>query len=189
MSYLNLFSADTWYQIYIVFAVAFYLLECYMGYRLIKGFSAVVGFILGFVIAFSIAAGMYTSDAYIPAIIGICAGIGLALVAFKLYLVGVFIYCGAVASSAVLRLPLSQTGSTGVLLIVLCIAAFVVVGILAVKFSRMCIIAVTSVTGAINAANLLREPLVLIDTNVVLRIAVIALIAVTGILVQRLTTK
>lgn len=185
MHYLNLFSLETWNEIFLVLSAAFYLIECFFGYKCIKALVAVVGFIVGFVLGFSISAGYFTDAAYIPALIGIAAGILLALIAFKLYLVGVFIFCGTVAFQAVGRLPLNADGAQEMLKSVLCIAAFIIVGILAVKFSKWCIILITSITGSINAINLLRTPIPSLDSNTVLRIAVIALVAVCGIMVQR----
>lgn len=186
---LNLLNIDMWNQITLVFAVAFYLVECFMGYKAIKWLVAIVGFILGFFIGFSIACGMYTNDFYIPTVIGIAAGIGLALVAFKLYLVGVFIFCGAVASRAVASLPFGDDQTQSILKLILCLAVFVVVGILAVKFAKFCIIAITAVTGSINAINHLKTPIVILDENMILRIAFIALLAIVGILIQKATNK
>ena len=140
MHYLNLFSPETWSQVFLVFSVAFYLLQCYAGYKCIKWLVAVVGFVVGFLIGFFVSAGVFTQDAYIPAVIGIAAGIGLAFVAFKLYLVGIFIYCGSIAYQAVMSLPIPNEGSYAVLSAVLGIAAFIIVGILAVKFSKLCLI-------------------------------------------------
>jgi hypothetical protein len=189
MSYLNLFSFETWNQIFIVFSIAFYLLECYMGYKGIKWLVAIVGFLIGFLLGFLISAGTFTQNAYLPTIIGIAAGVGLAFISFKLYLVGVFIYCGSMAFRVVAYLPFEKDGAQGAIQAVLCIAAFIIVGILAVKFARTCIIAVTAITGSINAVNLMCTPIAVLAENMILKIAVIVLIAVTGILVQRATTK
>ncbi len=186
---MNLININMWSQMVLVFAVAFYLVECFMGYKAIKWLVAIVGFIIGFLIGFIVTGQMYTNDFYIPTIVGIAAGIGLALVAFKLYLVGVFIFCGAVACRAIAHLPFGDDQTQSILKLVLCIAAFVIVGILAVKFAKFCIIAITAVTGSINAVNLLKTPIVMLDSNTILRIAVIALLAIVGILIQKATNK
>ena len=178
-----------WSQITLVFAVAFYLFECFMGYKAIKWLVAIVGFVVGFLVGFFVTAGMYTNDYYIPTVVGIFAGIALALIAFKLYLVGVFIFCGTVACRAVANLPLGDDQTQSILKAVLCLAVFIVVGILAVKFAKFCIMAVTAITGSINAINLLRTPVVILDQNTVLRIAFIVLIAIMGIIIQKATNK
>lgn len=185
----TIFTAEALAQIVLVFSVAFYLVECYLGYRCIKALVAIVGFLLGFVIGFGLSARIYTADYYLPAVVGILAGILLALLAFKLYLLGVFIFCGSVAAGAVSNLPLSGEGFPSVLKIILCIAAFVVVGILGVKFSKMCIIIITALSGAVSATNLLATPVAAIGENVGIRIAVIAIFAVSGIVIQRITAK
>mgnify|MGYP004426406743 CR=1 FL=1 len=188
-SYFSLFSLEAITQIIMVFSVAFYFVECFFGYKCIKVFVLIAGFLIGFLVGFFITLSFYLNDAYIPAAVGIGVGILLALVAFKLYLVGVFIFCGAIAAQAVTCLPLSGDGAEGIIKTVLCIAAFIVVGILAVKFAKLCIVLVTAVTGAINAINLLRTPIAVLDNNTIIRFAVIAAVAIAGITVQRLTTR
>ncbi len=76
-----------------------------------------------------------------------------------------------------------------VLKLILCIAAFIIVGILGVKFARLCIIAVTSITGAINAVGLLATPIAVLGTDIVTKVIVIIMIAATGMIVQRMTTQ
>ncbi len=189
MSFINLFPFDNISQIFLVFSIAFYLVECYAGYKCIKAFVAIVGFLIGFAVGFLAMSKVYTQNAYIPAVIGLIAGVVLAIVAFKLYLFGVFILCGALAARAVLQLPFGDGGTWATLRVVVCIAAFLIVGILAVKFAKLCIILVTSITGAVNAVTLLGTPVEALGANMVLRIAVTAFVAITGILVQRATTK
>ncbi len=174
-------------QIALVFSVAFYLVEAYMGYRCIKVLIAIVGFFLGFMIGFMVTMRFYLQDAYLPTVIGLLAGILLAIVAFRLYLIGVFIFCGATAAGAAAQLPILQDNT--VLQIIMWVAVFVIVGILAVKFSKMCIIVITAVTGAVSAGNLLCTPFPVMESNFLIRIAVIAVIAISGILVQKLTAK
>lgn len=186
--YFSMFSIDAITQIILVFAVTFYLIECFFGYKCIKAFVLIIGFLIGFAVAFSVSSAIYNKDAYIPSVIGMAAGILLALIAFKLYLVGVFIFCGSIAAQAVSRLPLSQEGMQNILRIVLCIIAFVAIGVLAVKFAKFCIICVTAIFGAINAINLLRTPVAVLDENVIIRFAVIAVVAIAGIMIQKITT-
>ena len=181
-----IFTAENIAQIVLVFGVCFYLVETWFGYRFMKALVAIVGFFAGFTIGFVIAMRLYQKDAYIPAVAGILVGILLALVAFKLYLVGVFLYCGSIAAGAVAQLPINGEYW---LKLVLCAAAFIVVGILAVRFARLAIILITSISGAFGAVNLLRTPVVQLDSNLLLRLAVIAAIAVSGILIQQLTAK
>ncbi len=188
-SIVNLFTTETIPQIILVFGVFWYLIQTYLGYRFVKLMVAIVGFAIGFVIGFSVTLAFYQKDAYLPTVIGIVIGIVLALIGFWLYLVGVFIFCGAMAAGAVSYLPLEQQGTQNVIRIILCIAAFVLVGILAVKFSQLVIIVITSVSGALGATRLLATPFPVLDSNLLIRIAVIAAIAISGFVVQKLTAK
>ena len=63
-----------------------------------------------------------------PAVIGLVAGIVLALVAFRLYIVGVFLYCGFMAFSAVQTISVPEGQGWNILLIVLGVAAFLGAG-------------------------------------------------------------
>ncbi len=176
-------------QMILVFTAAFYLLQCFWGYKFIKAYIAISGFVVGFMAGFFISFDYYTADAYVPTVIGIVAGAVLAVIAFKLYLLGVFILCGALAASAVSRLPFGSEGSDNIVKIALCVIAFIIVGILAVKFAKMCIILVTAIGGAINAINIISTPVQVLDENTLIRIAAIAILSAAGIIVQRIITK
>jgi hypothetical protein len=176
-------------QVILVFTVAIALLQCFFGYRLLKAWVAIIGFLVGFVIGFGVAMYNIGGEAYLPAVIGIVAGILLALVAFKLYLVGVFIYCGAIAFSAVQTIPFPENQTWDIVLIVLGVIAFLVAGILAVRFSRPCIIAVTAISGAFNAVDALKTPVAALGENEGLKILAGVALAALGIVIQFLTTK
>jgi hypothetical protein len=185
----NYLSAENIEQIVLVFTVAYYLVQCFCGYRLMKAFVAVIGFILGFAVVFVLVGKFYTQDAYIPTAAGILAGVSVALIAFRLYLMGVFIFCGALAAGAVTYIPFIQDESQELIKFMLSIAAFVVVGILAVKLSEFFIILVSAIFGSIKAVNTLSTVVVAWDENLLLRIAVITLVAVLGVAMQKLLTR
>ena len=185
----NYLSPENIGQIVLVFTVAYYLVQCFFGYRLMKAFVAVIGFILGFAIVFVLVGKFYTQDAYIPTAVGILAGVCVALIALRLYLMGVFIFCGALAAGAVSYIPMIQDESQELIKFVLSIVAFVVVGILAVKLSEFFIILVSAVFGSIKAIHTLSTVVVAWDENLLLRIAVITFVAVLGIAIQKLMTR
>ncbi len=183
-AYSSVFTEEYIAQIITVFCIIYYLFQCYFGYRFIKFLIALAGFIVGFTSGFVFSVNYLPfQKGYIPALIGIAVGALLALLAFKLYYLGVFVMCGGIAASAVMRLPL-----TGILRTVLCILAFLVAGIIAVKFAKFCIICITSISGAINAVNFLKNPFPVLDENIIIMIAVTGILAVSGILVQRVTS-
>ena len=75
------------------------------------------------------------------------------------------------------------------MLIVLGVIAFLVAGILAVRFSRPCIIAVTAISGAFNAVDALKTPVAALGENEGLKILAGVALAALGIVIQFLTTK
>ena len=185
ISYTSVFTEEYISQIVTVFTILFYLFQCFLGYKFIKQLVAVAGFIVGFVVGFSVSLTTYQfPNGYIPTLIGIVVGIILAALVFKLYYLGVFVMCGAIAVSAVSRIPV-----TGILRAIICILIFLVAGIIAVKFAKMCIICITAISGAISAGTLMKGPFPILESNVLVFIAVIGLLAIAGILVQRVTTR
>ena len=175
-------------QIMLVFSVALALLQCFSGYRLLKFWIGVIGFLAGFVLGFGISSSTIAGEAYLPAVIGLVAGIVLALVAFRLYIVGVLLYCGFMAFSAVQTISVPEGQGWNILLIVLGVAAFLGAGFLAAKFARPCIIAVTAVTGAFNAVNALRTLIPALGSDS-MRILAGVVIAAMGMAVQFFTTR
>ena len=171
-------------QVAVVFSVAFALLQCFLGYRLLKVWVTVIGFLVGFALGFGISSVLIKGEAYLPAVIGLVAGILLGLIAFKLYLAGVFVFCGFIAFAAVRTIPLPDEQVWNIVLMVLAVA-----GILAVKFSRPCIIAITAVSGAFNAVHSLKTPIPVLGSNYALGLVVTLVIAALGIAVQFATTK
>lgn len=176
-------------QIIVVLGIAYYLMQCFAGYKLIKISIAISSFLTGFMLGLVISTRYFDAASYLPATIGLIAGILLAFLGFKLYLAGVFILCGSLAAYAVSLIPFPQDGSLSVLEIILTLLAFVVVGILGVKFAKGCIILVTSVTGAISAVNLLKTPVPALQENMIISIVLIVVLAIFGILIQRASNR
>ena len=156
-------------QVAVVFSVAFALLQCFLGYRLLKVWVTVIGFLVGFALGFGISSVLIKGEAYLPAVIGLVAGF--------------------IAFAAVRTIPLPDEQVWNIVLMVLAVAAFVVAGILAVKFSRPCIIAITAVSGAFNAVHSLKTPIPVLGSNYALGLVVTLVIAALGIAVQFATTK
>ena len=176
-------------QVVLAFTLLFAVLQCFFGYRLLKIWIGLIGFLLGFVLGFLISRGLVHGEAYIPALIGIAAGVLLALVAYRIYLIGVFVYCGSVAASAIRSLPLPREEGWDTLGIVLCVAAFLVVGFLATKFARPFIIVVTAATGAVRAADALKNMSASLTQNTTLVWLIIVVLAAAGMAVQFCTTR
>ena len=81
-------------QILTICGIAYYLLQCFAGYKLIKISIAISSFITGFSLGFTLTYAQFDPQSYLPAVIGLGTGVFLAFLGFKLYLAGVFILCG-----------------------------------------------------------------------------------------------
>ena len=176
-------------QIILAFSLLFAVLQCFFGYRLLKVWIGLVGFLLGFVLGFLISGAMVEGESYLPALIGIAGGVIFALLAFKIYLIGVFLYCGALAAGAVHAIPLPSEEGWNVLGIVFCVLAFLVVGFLATKFARPFIIAVTAATGAVRVTESLQGMWPQLAGNQILGWLMILALAAAGMIVQFASTK
>ena len=65
------------------FGVIFALLQCFFGYRLMKLWITVIGFLLGFTVSF-VAAVIFTSDDLtMPLVLGVIVGLLSGLIAFR----------------------------------------------------------------------------------------------------------
>lgn len=88
-------------QLILTFSILFAVLQCFFGYKLLKLWIGLIGFLIGFALGFFLARALVNGEAYVPALVGIVVGLVFALLAFRIYLIGVFVYCGAIAASAV----------------------------------------------------------------------------------------
>ena len=176
-------------QIILAFSLLFAVLQCFFGYRLLKVWIGLVGFLLGFVLGFLISGAMVEGESYLPALTQRSTVVIFALLAFKIYLIGVFLYCGALAAGAVHALPLPSEEGWNVLGIVFCVLAFLVVGFLATKFARPFIIAVTAATGAVRVTESLQGMWPQLAGNQILGWLMILALAAAGMIVQFASTK
>ena len=159
----------------VVFGAVFSLLNCFLGYRLVKLWSALCGFAVGWVAAFAVA------NAGVSAVIGIAAGLLLGGIAFFIYKAGVFVLCVFLVFFLCVGLIPIQW-----LAIVLGLALGIAVGVLAMKFMREVLIFTTAISGGMNAANALLPVFGL--QNAAAALIVGLALAVLGIVVQWKTT-
>lgn len=177
-------------QIFLILALILGFLQCFFGYKWIRAWITVVGFILGFVVACSIA-GDAQDSREIALIIGLVSGVVFAVLAFKIFQIGVFIVSGSIAAGIVWSMPYQEGSGWDVLRAVLTIGAFITVGILAVYFARPFIIFVTGIGGAASVVRALSGlvPDLSAQQNGHMQVYLFLAFAVLGILVQFLTTR
>lgn len=124
-------------------------LQCFFGYRLFRIFAAIQGFFVGAVLFTAI--GAATESGLVTFILFLIGGIGGAILAYRVYQIGVFITTGCYIGLlfmllAFLALLLARDDNFSVILIAF-LFGFVGGGILGVIFSRPLIILSTGLNG------------------------------------------
>ena len=166
------------------------LLQCFFGYKLVRFWISLFGFLIGFLLGFFISAHFMGEMGLVQVLIGAGAGVIFGLLAYKIYLAGVFVFCFVLAFAAMACIPWPADDLWNVLSVIICIAVGVLAGVLAVRFSRPLLILITGICGAwnaMNAAMTIWPQLPLQDQNI--RLIITALVALVGVLVQFLTTR
>lgn len=125
------------------------LLNCFFGYRLVRIWMALAGFVIGAVLGGWLVFH-FTGIALFALISALILGILLAALAGKIYLVGVFIFCGGVSYFALCSL---FGTSGGLFALYLVIAA--VIGVIAVNFVRPAIVISTAIAGGLEGVELI----------------------------------
>ena len=108
-----------------VIALILALLQCFFGYKMLRFWVALIGFALGSAIGSGIIANiMENPSKVLIVLVGITAGAFLGILAFKLYVVGVFIYCGLLGAAIVMLLPFDKNESLKTVQIVLMVIVY-----------------------------------------------------------------
>ena len=162
-------------------ALIYGILECFFGYKIMKILFAIQGFCLGF-IAFAGVAYLLDVDSLGPGLL--CSLIGAilgAMLLYKFYLIGVFL-----SNATMVFLIGLLIGGTDESNLIAWAAIGVIVGVLAVKFVRVWVIAVTGIVGGLSAGTALMGLLEVYKTGPALLAGIV--LAVLGILYQWKTT-
>lgn len=179
---------ETYATIFLLFEVIFGALNCFFGYKLLKVWMAVCGFIIGATGGFLIAARFLTER---NIVFGITAAAGIvgSVLAYQIYLVGVFFLGWMMSVAAVIAFVRSLPIGDKEKLVVIAAGVLLglIVGVLIVKFARPSIILVTGISGGISTATAAFSLLKLEQPVLVVTGAGI-LLAIVGIMVQFLTT-
>lgn len=158
------------------------ILNCFLGYRLLKAWISLAGFYMG-VLLFYALASHYTRDSLIQICAILVGGLFFGLVSFHIYRLGVFLLCtdiGTVLFSILLQ-PKSLLGFMG------CLGIGVLIGLLGVAFVRPMVIVNTALGGgfsiAVSVAALLKRD---IDTKILILGTVLS---VVGMIVQAIVSR
>lgn len=130
--------------------------QCFFGYRLFRIFAAIQGFCIGAVLLGAI--GAATDNGIVTFILLLAGGVGGAILAYRVYQIGVFITTGGYIGMlcmlvAVFSMLLSQD-SNGAVIAIAFLVGFVLGGVLGVLFARPLIIISTGLQG-FNAVSML----------------------------------
>lgn len=137
----------------LLFRVAFGALNCFMGYRLLRLWTAICGFFLGAGVG-AIGVRFLPVSGNSVWIIPVAAGAVTAVLAYEVYLVGAFFLGWGLTTYAVLMIVRQLTVELKVQVLMLAAGALlgVLIGILVVKYARPCIIWLTAFSGGISVA-------------------------------------
>lgn len=155
----------------------FALLNCFLGYRLMKLWIAVIGFCIGLLAGVGLAS-IFTENSWILLAAAVVGGILIALIAFKVYLVGVFLYGAIVAYGLIVGL----IGQDKWWSLAVCVIFALLVGILAVNYVRPSIIITTAISGGFTAAKEVLSWLSVADVRITYALAIV--LAALGIFIQ-----
>lgn len=147
--YLNQITASS-FSIFGMIFLGLALLNCFLGYRLKKLWISMIGFLLGIAIGAGITA-LFSENKTVILAAGLVVGILVALLSFRLYLIGVFFY-------AVLSAYPLIAGLIGKELwweIALSVIAAILIGLLAVNFVRPVLIIVSAVGGGMQVSQII----------------------------------
>lgn len=180
----SLFSSDVFFDIpniTLVIGLIIALIQCFFGYKIIRSWIAIIGFLLGAVAGYGIVY-MVTDELTYSLIGGLVGGILLAVLAYKVYLFGVF----AIAGLGTYYLCVSCLTIDSNYLQLVSIAIAILVAILAVKYMRPAIIIITAFTGAFAILEALPA---FLSFDLTMTLPYSAVLGLAGAAVQFATTK
>lgn len=166
-------------------ALVFAVLNCLWGYRLQKIWIACAGFAAGAWLGYVVSSSL-THTTWVLWLVTLCLGAALAALAFRAYLLGIFLLaCAGTAYAGWLWLPGVWKNAPHWGLLAVCLAAGVVAGVLAVKFTRPALIVITGLSGGVtaieSAVRLLESfKLLPVGTSAAWAVGVIGLVAAAG---------
>lgn len=159
---------------------------CFAGYKVRKVGIMLTGAMLGFTVASGIA-GNFAAEQSTAVLVGVIAAVLVALFCSWLYDAGIFVFCGGCAALFAAML-LARYDLAEWLTLVIVLAVFVAVGVLALQFVRPVMIVATGLSGAGSVLSSLALLGLALPAGAV-HLAALLVLAAAGIAVQFATTK
>ncbi|QNM06301.1 TM7S3/TM198-like domain-containing protein [Qiania dongpingensis] len=169
-----------------ILALVLILLQCFMGYKLLKIWVTLIGGLIGLIVGI-IVGTQFIKNSTVTAVVALLLMLLLGVLAYKIYQVGVFLLGTFSSYLVALGLFGSMAGKETWWVYALAIAAGIAVGVLSVIFMRPAIILSTAVTNGLSAGSRLMALGGVTDQTPVLVAGII--LSALGIFVQFSTTK
>ena len=168
------------------------LLQCFSGYKLLRFWITLscfgAGTIAGYLLSSMLITDL-TGREYMPVVIAIAAGILCGFLAHKVYLAGVFLFCGLMAFSAMAYVRFPAGDAWQIFGFAARIAAFLIVGYIGMKFARPAVILISSLSGGLSVSRALPSFVPVLQGDEELQLLILALLAAAGIVMQYVTTR
>lgn len=168
--------------VFLAVTIIMALVNCFFGFRLLKFWISLFGFVTGAGIGYFLG-DYFTHNLIVAVIAAVLCGAVLMLLAFKVYLAGVFVLCGALAYFAINELMLPDIWWK----FAICIVIGLLIGCIAVKFVRPAVIVSSGIHGGISSAGAILAAIGLKDQTMAV-VTGLAL-AILGILFQFANTR
>lgn len=167
----------------LIIPVIFGLLNCFFGYKLLKIWMALCGFLLG-AIASGIIVCRMTEEGWIIGAVILAAAVICAMISYQVYLIGAFFISWVMTFLALNKLigSLQTSGRNVEWIFIFSILVGLLVAILIVKFSKPMIILFTGISGAVSAGGSIAQLLKSMNTQMMILLVIV--LAAAGILVQ-----
>ena len=136
-------SGSTWAIVTILVGAVI----CFLGYKLVKVWITLGGALIGFLGGYYITS-MYSKNTLVAAVVAILAAIIMGMIAYNVYLIGVFLLCGIIGLC--LSSMLIQPNSS--MMFFICVIIGVAAGALGMKFVKPMVILSTSFQGGLAMA-------------------------------------
>lgn len=168
------------------------LLQCFAGYRLLRFWITLSGFGVGMIAGYTVTSMVITDltgREYIPVVIALAAGILCGFLAYRIYLAGVFLFCGLMAFTAMASVRFPAGDAWQIAGFAARVAAFLIVGYLGMKFARPAVVLISALSGALSVSRALPSFVPVLQTDEKLQLLILVLLAAAGMIMQFVTTR
>ncbi len=129
----------------------FALVNCFFGYRMMRFWIGIIGFSAGMWGGFA-AADYFLDNMAVCAVIALAAGFLMTFLAFRIYLVGVFLLCGLFGFGLFWALGTLWFAEYETIVLIVSAVAGIGIGVAGVLLSRPVILLTTAISGGMMAS-------------------------------------